>query len=148
MMLEGNFPYGMVSRGQQHNYTSMIMLQAAYRADDIKLAEKISKSVKKDLEQQIAYYATLGQMSVQELEKGIEQNSQMKYQQDRDNFMVNIPNKLRPVYDDAERGYEFLKSLQAMEQQLKSMQQNVEQALPIKSGAVTSPDSPKADSSK
>ncbi|MBK7885238.1 MAG: hypothetical protein IPJ81_16740 [Chitinophagaceae bacterium] len=59
MMLEQNFPYGMVSRSQQHNYTSMIMLQAAYISDNTKLAEKVAKSVKKDLEQQLAYYAAL-----------------------------------------------------------------------------------------
>ena len=59
MMLEENFPYGMVSRNQQHNYISMIMLQAAYLADDTTLAAKIGRSVKKDLEQQLTYYASL-----------------------------------------------------------------------------------------
>ena len=59
MMLEENFPYGMVSRNQQHNYISMIMLQAAYLADDSTLAAKIGKSVKKDMEQQLNYYASL-----------------------------------------------------------------------------------------
>ena len=59
MMLQENFPYGMVSRGQQQNYVSMLMLQAAYMSDDSTLAEKITKSVKKDLEQQLTYYASL-----------------------------------------------------------------------------------------
>jgi len=59
MMLQENFPYGMVSRFQQHNTVSMIMLQAAYVAGDSNLATKITKSLKKDLEQQLSYYASL-----------------------------------------------------------------------------------------
>ena len=59
MMLQENFPYGMVSRGQQHNYVSMIMLQAAYLSEDSTLVNKISKSLKKDLQQQLTYYASL-----------------------------------------------------------------------------------------
>jgi len=59
MMLQENFPYGMVSRGQQHNQFSIIMLQAAYRAGDTALADKINKSVKKDLEQQMNYFNNL-----------------------------------------------------------------------------------------
>ncbi len=59
MMLEENFPYGMVSRRQQHNSFSLQMLIAAYKAGDSVLANKITKSVKKDLEQQMAYMANL-----------------------------------------------------------------------------------------
>ena len=59
MMLQENFPYGMVSRNQQQNYISIVMLQAAYAAGDTVLAAKITKSVKKDLEQQLTYYASL-----------------------------------------------------------------------------------------
>ncbi len=59
MMLDDNFPYGMVSRGQQHDYFSFLMLQASYAAGDSVLATKITKSLKKDLEQQLTYYASL-----------------------------------------------------------------------------------------
>lgn len=59
MMLEENFPYGMVSRNQQQNYISLLMLQASYAADDAVLAARITKSLKKDLEQQINYYNSL-----------------------------------------------------------------------------------------
>jgi hypothetical protein len=59
MMLEENFPYGMVSRNQQQNYISLLMLQASYVAEDTILAAKITKSLKKDLEQQIGYYSSL-----------------------------------------------------------------------------------------
>ena len=59
MMLDENFPYGMVSRGQQHNKFSLQMLIAAYKAGDSTLAAKIAKSVKKDLEQQVTYFNSL-----------------------------------------------------------------------------------------
>jgi hypothetical protein len=59
MMLEENFPYGMVSRNQQQNYISMLMLQAAYASEDTVLAARITRSLKKDLEQQVSYYNQL-----------------------------------------------------------------------------------------
>lgn len=59
MMLPENFPYGMVSIGNQHNNLSIIFLQAAVLADDKALAQKVSSSVKKDLQQQIRYYNSL-----------------------------------------------------------------------------------------
>jgi len=58
-MLDENFPYGMVSRFQQHNYISMQFLEAAYKAGDSTLAVKVAKSLQKDLQQQINYYASL-----------------------------------------------------------------------------------------
>ena len=60
-MLEENFPYGMVSRFQQHNYISLQFLEACYKAGDTALAQKVSRSVKKDLEQQMNYYANLNE---------------------------------------------------------------------------------------
>lgn len=59
MILESNVAYGMVSRNQQHNQVSTQMLQAAYIAGDTVLADKISRSIKKDLNQQMEYYAAL-----------------------------------------------------------------------------------------
>jgi hypothetical protein len=52
-------PYAMPSRFQQHNQYSMQMLLACYQADEVKLAEKISSLLKKDMEQQAAYYRSL-----------------------------------------------------------------------------------------
>ena len=49
----------MVSRFQQHNQIAMQMLYASYKAGDMQLADKISKSLKKDMEQQVAYYQGL-----------------------------------------------------------------------------------------
>ena len=59
MLREENFPYGMVSLNQQQNYISLLMLQASYAAEDTVLAAKITKSLKKDLEQQLSYYNSL-----------------------------------------------------------------------------------------
>ena len=61
MMLEKNFPYGMVSRSQQHNQISLQFLYAAYKAGDTALADKVSKSLRKDMEQQKTYYESLNE---------------------------------------------------------------------------------------
>jgi hypothetical protein len=58
-MLQQNFPYGMTSRGNDHNQLSLAVMQAAYLADDKPLAEKVARSVKTDLQQQIKYYNSL-----------------------------------------------------------------------------------------
>jgi hypothetical protein len=59
MMDEGNFGYGMASRGNMHNRNSLMFLEACYMAEDKALAEKVSKAVQKDLQQQIKFYNTL-----------------------------------------------------------------------------------------
>ena len=59
MMLEQNFSYGMVSRSQQQNQISLQFLYAAYKAGDTVLAQKITQSLKKDMEQQQTYYQNL-----------------------------------------------------------------------------------------
>ena len=59
MMLQQNFPYGMVSRRQQQDQISGQFLLAAYKAGDTVLAKKVSESLRKDLEQQVAYFNSL-----------------------------------------------------------------------------------------
>lgn len=59
MMLEQNFPYGMPSRMGMHNQTSLKFLMAAYMAGDQKLADKVAKSLGKDLKQEINYFNAL-----------------------------------------------------------------------------------------
>ena len=59
---EKNFPYGMTSnRGNQHNYFSYLFLQACYASGELKLANKVSVSLLKDLKQGVAYYKSLGE---------------------------------------------------------------------------------------
>ncbi|MFC4263629.1 DUF2723 domain-containing protein [Ferruginibacter yonginensis] len=59
MMLESNMSYGMVSRSQQQNQISLQFLIAAYKAGDDALIKKVTASLKKDMEQQAAYYEAL-----------------------------------------------------------------------------------------
>ncbi len=147
-MLDQNFAYGSVSRFQQHDYISMQFLEASYKAGDTVLADKVEKSVKKDLEQQMAYYAALGNMSVLELQQGIAKSSQMRYQQERDEYMANIPGKLRMVYDDAERAYQFLRAIESFKQQYKNPRPvQVEQQGPI-NNSVPAPAAVKTDTNK
>lgn len=51
-----NLPYAMTSRYNGHNQTGLLYLEACYKAGKTELAEKIRKEIKKDLEQQQAYY--------------------------------------------------------------------------------------------
>lgn len=58
---QANVPYGMTSnRGNFHNRISLQFLYAAYRAGDFALAEKVSNSIEKDLNEQMAYYSAVG----------------------------------------------------------------------------------------
>jgi len=58
---ESNFPYGMTSnRGNQQDGISTDFLQACYMAGDTVLARKVEASVKKDLQQQMRYYKSMG----------------------------------------------------------------------------------------
>jgi hypothetical protein len=49
-------PYAMVSRFNSHNQTALIYLEACYKAGMKDLAEKIKQAIRKDLDQQLAYY--------------------------------------------------------------------------------------------
>jgi hypothetical protein len=59
-MLQENIPYGLVSRYNQHNETSLMLLQAAYLTGEDVLVKKISEAVRKDLNEQMAYYEAIG----------------------------------------------------------------------------------------
>ncbi|HEY8657921.1 MAG TPA: DUF2723 domain-containing protein [Hanamia sp.] len=59
MMLQQNFPYGLVSRRQQQDQISGQFLLAAYKAGDTVLAKKNSDALRKDLEQQNVYFNNL-----------------------------------------------------------------------------------------
>ncbi len=59
MMLPENMPYGMVSRNQQHNTISLQFVIATFKAGDTVLAAKVVAALRKDMQQQQAYYAGL-----------------------------------------------------------------------------------------
>jgi hypothetical protein len=56
MILPENLPYAMTSRYNSHNQTSMIYLEAAYKAGNQALANKLKTAIEKDLREQKAYY--------------------------------------------------------------------------------------------
>jgi hypothetical protein len=60
-VLESNFPYGMTSRENEQDRVSMSFLLACYRSNDLKLAAKVDASLRKDFQQQLRYYNSLGE---------------------------------------------------------------------------------------
>ena len=78
MMLQSNFAYGMVSRSQQHNQIALQFLIAAYKAGDAALAQKVTTSVKKDMEQQAEYYESLSE----------DRRDALKSEEDRNNMLL------------------------------------------------------------
>jgi hypothetical protein len=59
VMRRNNLPYSMVSRGNEHNRTSLYLLEACYRAGNKPMAGKISEEMKTGLQQEIRYYTSL-----------------------------------------------------------------------------------------
>jgi Protein of unknown function (DUF2723) len=60
-VLQSNFPYGMTSnQSNLHDYFSFRFLEACYTSEDFTLAKKVNGSLKKDLDQQMRYYKSLG----------------------------------------------------------------------------------------
>jgi hypothetical protein len=51
-----NMPYGLVSRYNSHNQTSLVYLDACYKAGKTDVAEKVRLAIRKDLEEQKKYY--------------------------------------------------------------------------------------------
>ena len=72
----GNLPYAMVSRYNSHNQNGLIYLEAAYKAGNRELAEKVRATVRKDLEDQKKYYDYL-KVNRPELYSGTIENTEM-----------------------------------------------------------------------
>ena len=76
-ILETNMPYGMVSRQQQQNEISLQFFIAASLAGDSVLANKVSAALKKDMQQQAAYYESLPDNKREAMRYEEERNSQL-----------------------------------------------------------------------
>ncbi len=62
-----DFPYGMTSnRGNLHDAYAAEFLRVCYLADDKALAKKVNASIKKDLQEQLQYYHSLGDETMTE----------------------------------------------------------------------------------
>jgi hypothetical protein len=87
MMLQENLPYGLFSRGNMHNRTSLMLLEACYRAEHKELITKIATAMKKEFTEEAAYYKSLPEAKAEnmsqekaetdQLSKSIEQMEQM-----------------------------------------------------------------------
>jgi len=113
-MLAENIPYGLVCRQNQHNMVSAQLAEAAYRADDKALGDKISAAVKKDIQEQLAYYAYLGGMSTEELMTGI--------QQIMSNQADNLSNRQRGMFIDIRQAFGLQQYLQSIEASVAPIQ--------------------------
>jgi hypothetical protein len=74
-----HIPYGLASRNEAHNYTSYLLLEAAYEAGATDLAAKISKQLNKDLNEQGDYYAALGDIPKTKLQEVLRQFNTLRY---------------------------------------------------------------------
>jgi DNA-binding FadR family transcriptional regulator len=74
-MREDNISYGMISRSQQHNQISLQFLIACYKAGDTALAKKVSTVLKKDMQQQVAFYESLSDTKRENLSQEIDRNN-------------------------------------------------------------------------
>lgn len=125
-ILPENMPYGMTSRYNSHNQTSLVFLEACYKAGKAELAEKVRLAVRKDLEQQKKYYDYL-KAERPEFYNGSMQGSEVPFND------VNLE-----VLDAIEKKY-------APEKQPKT---TIENPIPsintsIKPDSIKKPDSPK-----
>lgn len=69
MMLTGNFPYGLASKGNDHDRLSLGFAEACYRSGDTVLAAKVIKEVKTDLQQQMIFYNALTGTKAENMEQ-------------------------------------------------------------------------------
>jgi hypothetical protein len=115
MMLQENMPYGLVSRGQMHNQFSIMMADAAYKAGDTALADKIGKAVKKDLEQQIRYMEGLSESRQEMLQS---------YDGNRVTGLLQYLQQLEMRYKQPEKLQEMMNQIQNDPQKPKSADSN------------------------
>jgi hypothetical protein len=110
-VLESNFPYGMTSNmSNLHDYFSFRFLEACYQSGDLKLAQKVSSSLKKDLMQQMAYYKSLGENMTDE-QMAI--NAQMMLQ----GKGGNLAEKQAPFAQDIISSYQILLQMEEWDKQ-------------------------------
>jgi hypothetical protein len=83
MMLQSNLPYGLVSRYNMHNQTSLMMLEAALRAEDKPLADKISKAVRKELNEEMAYYNAIGEKRAERMSYEVQRTQNLLQMMDQ-----------------------------------------------------------------
>ncbi len=120
-ILPENLPYAMVSRYNNHNQTSMLYLEACYKAGKAELAEKIRSSVRKDLEQQMDYYASMGGMTRAAFDNFIAQYEQQRETAQFRMMMAQTQEEQNQGRMDMNRAeYYFTSNLKAKQKGLKT----------------------------
>ena len=109
-----NMPYGKVSRFNQHNRASVKMWEAAYKAGHKELAEQIKAPLLRDLNQQLNYYASAGDMTRAELDNILNQYVKtMETTGDpnqADNFLYSsLDDRQKGFFTDIKSSFEFTK---------------------------------------
>lgn len=96
MMNSENMPYGLSSRYAMHNQASMMLLEAAYRADEKALAAKIAGALRKNLQEEMAYYAAIGEKRAERMQNEIQRSQYMLQMLDQlEQFMKQKSNPER-----------------------------------------------------
>jgi hypothetical protein len=129
-VLESNVPYGMTSnRANFHNSVSAEFLEAAYSSGEMNLARKVNQSLKKDLDQQMAYYRSLGDEEMTSDQLAMQTAGVLN------NKGGNLSDKQRTFAYDILSTYQLLQQLKQWEQQYHVVAPGVESpADTLKSG--------------
>jgi len=108
------------------------MVEASYKSGDQALASKIAARVRKDIDEQLNYYAYLGDMSVLELRQAV--------QDIMENKADNLNNRQKGVFLEIRQAFGLKEYLDNMERVYK----NAAPAIPESPGVIkNTPDSNK-----
>ncbi len=120
-----NVPYAMPSRYELHNQTAYLLMEAAYAAEAKETAAKISKALKTDLNQQMDYYAAMGDnMSRKQLDEILIRYSQMRYgaqtneqRNQADGYLINnLSNNQARLSVEISSTYDFIQYVKQTEE--------------------------------
>jgi len=101
------------NRGNFHNSVSADFLDAAYSSGELALAAKVNRSLKKDLEQQMNYYRSLGEEELSNEQLAMQAAGYLN------NKGSNISDKQRTFAYDILSSYQLLEQLRQWEIQYK-----------------------------
>jgi hypothetical protein len=113
---EENFPYGLTSNiGNRHDLISTEFLEACYLAEDPKLAWKVSLSLRKDLQEQMHYYQSLGEENLPD--EQLAQNAYLVLQ----GKGSNLSEKQIPFASDILSSFQILRQMDEWEKLSKQV---------------------------
>ena len=147
---EINVPYGIPSRYELHNQASYILLEAAYGCDEKEVAAKISKSLTTDMNQQMEYYASLGDnTSRKQLEEILMRYNQMRFSSQSNEqrnqaegfFISSLSNNQTGLAAEIARTFDFLQYIKQTESKYLPQPAAVEDSLkPVVDSTALNPD--------